>query len=60
MRFKPLFLHCPVSPSIGLRFDRLKNTLRKGSLWNPGYFAETIGSVTEAIIKQYIAKQNNE
>lgn len=39
-------------------FPEIKKQLWKGELWNPSFYVETIGSVSEAAIKQYIEKQN--
>ena len=40
-----------------LRFPELKRKLWKGHLWNPSYYVETIGSVSEEAIKKYIENQ---
>lgn len=39
------------------RFPELRDKLWKGRLWNPSYYAETIGSVSEENIRRYIEKQ---
>jgi putative transposase len=36
----------------------IKQHLWKGELWNPSYYVETIGSVSEENIKRYIEAQN--
>ena len=38
-------------------FPEITQKLWKGELWNPSYYAETIGSVSEENIKRYILKQ---
>ncbi len=40
-----------------LKFPELKKKLRKGHLWNPSYYIETIGSISQDAIEQYIANQ---
>lgn len=40
-------------------FPFLTKLLWKGHLWNPSYYVETIGSISDESIKQYIEKQNN-
>lgn len=40
-----------------IEFPELKNRLRKGHLWNPSYYIETIGSISEDAIKKYIENQ---
>jgi len=35
-------------------FSELKNKLRKGHLWNPSYYVETIGHISEETVKKYI------
>lgn len=39
------------------QFPELRGKLWKGRLWNPSYYAETIGSVSEENIRRYIEKQ---
>lgn len=39
-------------------FPEIKQSLWKGELWNPSYYVETIGSVSEENIKKYIEKQS--
>lgn len=39
-------------------FPEIKQSLWKGELWNPSYYVETVGSVSEENIKRYIEKQN--
>lgn len=38
-------------------FPELKAKLAKGHLWNPSYYIETVGSISEDIIKKYIENQ---
>jgi putative transposase len=38
-------------------YPTLKEKLWKGELWNPSYYVETIGSVSEENIKRYIQNQ---
>ena len=40
-----------------MKFPCLKNKLWGGHLWNPSYYIETIGSISEEVIKRYIEKQ---
>lgn len=39
------------------RFPRLRQKLYKHRLWNPSYYVETIGSISEDSIKKYIQNQ---
>ena len=39
-------------------YPEVKTKLRKGELWNHSYYVETIGSVSEDNIRQYIEKQS--
>ena len=39
-------------------FPEIRNQLRKGELWNPSYYVETIGSVSEKNIRRYIEPQS--
>ena len=41
-----------------LYFPYLTKLLWKGHLWNPSYYVETIGCISEETIKKYIEKQN--
>lgn len=43
--------------SLFKHFPHLRTTLRKGRLWNPSYDIETVGSISEEAIVQYIAQQ---
>jgi len=43
-----------------LKFPELKKKLRKGHLWNPSYYIETIGSISEDVIRKYIENQKRE
>ena len=38
-------------------FSELKSKLRKGKLWNPSYYVETIGHISEETVKKYIEDQ---
>lgn len=40
-----------------LKFPEIKTQLWGGHLWNPSYFLETIGSISEEAIKIYIRRQ---
>ncbi len=40
-----------------LEFPELKKGLKKGHLWNPTYYVETIGSISRDAVKQYIENQ---
>ena len=40
-----------------LKFPELKSKLWKGHLWNPSYYIETIGSISEDVIRKYIEAQ---
>ncbi len=40
-----------------LKFPKLKKRLWKGHLWNPSYYIETIGSISEDVIRKYIEAQ---
>ncbi len=39
-----------------MEFPYLKEKLYKGHLWNPSYYIETIGSISEDVIRKYIKK----
>lgn len=41
------------------RFPELRNSLKRGQLWNGSYFVETIGSTSEENIRKYIERQQN-
>jgi putative transposase len=41
-----------------MQFPKLKEGLWKGHLWNPSYYIETIGSISEEAIRKYIEKQS--
>jgi putative transposase len=41
-------------------FPKLSKQLYKGELWNPSYYVETIGSISEEAIRQYIQDQEKE
>ena len=40
------------------QYPNIRNQLWKGQLWNHSYYCETIGSVSEENIKQYIERQS--
>jgi putative transposase len=40
-----------------LKFPEITKKLWQGHLWNPSYYIETIGSVSEESIKKYIERQ---
>jgi putative transposase len=40
-----------------LKFSEIKSQLWKGHLWNPSFYIETIGSLSEDVIKKYIEDQ---
>ena len=39
------------------RFPELRQKLYKGELWNHSYYVETIGSISEDVIRKYIEAQ---
>lgn len=41
-----------------LQFPEIKQKLWKGRLWNSCSYIETVGSISEDVIKKYIAKQS--
>ena len=40
------------------KFPDIRSQLWKGELWNHSYYVETVGSVSEETIRQYIMKQS--
>jgi len=40
-----------------IEFPEIKSKLWKGQLWNPIFYIETIGSISEEVIKKYIENQ---
>lgn len=40
-----------------MEFPEIKSKLWNGQMWNPSFFVETVGSVSEEAIKKYIADQ---
>ena len=40
-----------------LQFPEIKEKLWKGHVWNSSFYIETVGSISEEVIKKYIAKQ---
>ena len=41
-------------------FPEISKELWNGELWNPSYYVETIGSISEEAIKKYIQEQEKE
>ena len=41
-------------------FPEISKELWNGELWNPSYYVETIGSISEESIRQYIQNQEKE
>ncbi|MFS0645753.1 IS200/IS605 family transposase [Siminovitchia sp. 179-K 8D1 HS] len=41
-----------------LQFPEIKQKLWKGHLWNSSFYLETVGSISEDVIKKYIEKQS--
>lgn len=41
-------------------FPKISKELWNGELWNPSYYVETIGSISEEAIRQYIQNQEKE
>ena len=41
-------------------FPEISKELWNGELWNPSYYVETIGSISEEAIRQYIQNQEKE
>lgn len=41
-----------------LKYPDIKKHLWKGHLWNPSFYVETVGSVSEEAIKKYIDSQS--
>ena len=41
-------------------FPEISKALWNGELWNPSYYVETIGSISEDAIRKYIQKQEKE
>lgn len=42
-----------------LEFPEIKKYLWKNRLWNPSYYIETVGSISEDAIKKYIENQKS-
>lgn len=40
-----------------LKFPQLKKGLRGGHLWNSSFYIETVGSISEDVIRKYIENQ---
>ncbi len=40
-----------------IEFPEIKNQLWNGVMWNHSYYIETIGSISEDVIRKYIEKQ---
>ncbi len=67
MQMLPLMLLLPILKKIIMLFQFLKSSfpeitkeLWNGELWNPSYYVETIGSISEEAIRQYIQNQEKE
>ena len=45
------------SRKLFLKFPEIKNKLWKGHLWNPSFYIETVGSVSESAIRKYMENQ---
>ena len=45
------------SRKLFLKFPEITNKLWNGHLWNPSFYLETIGSVSETAIRKYIENQ---
>ncbi|MHB1665262.1 MAG: IS200/IS605 family transposase [bacterium] len=43
-----------------LKYQETRKQLWKGHLWNPSYYIETIGSISEDVIKKYIESQGKD
>ena len=41
-------------------FPEIIKKLYNGELWNPSYYVETIGSISEEAIRKYIQNQEKE
>lgn len=41
-------------------FPEIEQKLWNGELWNPSYYVETIGSISEEAVKKYIQNQEKE
>ncbi len=42
------------------KFPEIKEKLWKGRLWNPSYYVETVGSISEEAIRKYLEQQKKE
>jgi len=42
-----------------LKYPKLQKQLYKGHLWNPSFYIETIGSISEDAIRKYIEAQSS-
>jgi len=40
------------------KFPELKKQLYKNTLWNPSYYVETVGSISDGAIRKYIESQS--
>lgn len=43
-----------------IQFPELKTKLYKHTLWNPSYYVETIGCISESVVKKYIENQSKQ
>ena len=41
-------------------YPEIRKQLWKGELWNHSYYVETVGCVSEEVIRKYIEKQNKQ
>ena len=42
------------------KYPEITKSLWNGELWNPSYYVETIGSISEEAVRQYIQNQEKE
>lgn len=42
-----------------LKYPEIKEKFWKGRLWNSSFYFETVGSISEEVVRKYIEKQNN-
>lgn len=40
-----------------IEFPEIKSKLWEGQLWNPSFYIETVGSISEEVIEKYIENQ---
>ena len=51
-------LKCTSARLLFIQFPKLKTKLYKHTLWNSLYYVETIGCISESVIKKYIENQS--